>query len=519
MKSQLLQGDCLSHLRTLPENSIDFCCTDPPYRYKFMNKAWDDQSDFTAIWKEVYRVLKPGGFCAIFNAPRQDCQLLLLNELAEANFILEFTPIYWTYASGFPKAMNMGKAFDKRAGKSRDLQVHPGREGRSYQTEPSVFSGDRKGDAIGNGTLQRYKEGEVQELHGSGFKRSYYDEPHPTVGPQTPEAEAAEGSYAGFQPKPAVEIIHIVMKPIEAPTYLDQFLQNQKGVTWMDDGRIPYAELQDVPSSNGKPCTPGDSGIYNWNSPEGQKLKKKLVGGRAKHDITAGSEGFGYKTQEFDAINPNLNGRFPANLLISDNVLDQGVIFKTGALKPWVSQNTSNIYADGKGLWKGKYMNYIRDATKGDFSRYFSLDAWWEQHKHRFPDEIQRTFPFLYCPKPTKKEKNKGLTTFETKQATDGCIRSNPETARKYQANFSPSKNFHPTVKPLQLLQYLITLFSRLKDIVLDPFAGSGTTCVAAKLEDRRYLGIEQNPEYYQIMRARVTAVRRQLKLTSFLED
>jgi len=74
-----------------------------------------------------------------------------------------------------------------------------------------------------------------------------------------------------------------------------------------------------------------------------------------------------------------------------------------------------------------------------------------------------------------------------------------------------PRKNFHPTVKPLKLMSYLITLGSRRNDIVLDPFIGSGTTAIAAKMLGRRYIGFELNEEYHKIAEARIKAVESNL--------
>lgn len=68
-----------------------------------------------------------------------------------------------------------------------------------------------------------------------------------------------------------------------------------------------------------------------------------------------------------------------------------------------------------------------------------------------------------------------------------------------------PSANHHPTVKPLKLMEYLCTLTKTpTGGIVLDPFAGSGTTLLAAKNTGREYIGIEQNPEYFEIIKARL---------------
>ena len=67
-------------------------------------------------------------------------------------------------------------------------------------------------------------------------------------------------------------------------------------------------------------------------------------------------------------------------------------------------------------------------------------------------------------------------------------------------------KNNHPCVKPLKLMSYLITMGSRPNDVVLYPFAGSGTTLVAAKALGRRFIGCEMNAEYVEIINARLNA-------------
>ena len=67
-------------------------------------------------------------------------------------------------------------------------------------------------------------------------------------------------------------------------------------------------------------------------------------------------------------------------------------------------------------------------------------------------------------------------------------------------------RNIHPTVKPIKLMAYLIELGCPKDGVVLDPFVGSGTTCIAAKKLVRKYIGIEVNPKYYEIAKARISA-------------
>jgi site-specific DNA-methyltransferase (adenine-specific) len=64
--------------------------------------------------------------------------------------------------------------------------------------------------------------------------------------------------------------------------------------------------------------------------------------------------------------------------------------------------------------------------------------------------------------------------------------------------------NYHPTIKPIKLMSYLAAPFSRLGDAVLDPFVGSGTTCLAAAILSRKGIGIEQSGEYVEIAQARM---------------
>ena len=73
-----------------------------------------------------------------------------------------------------------------------------------------------------------------------------------------------------------------------------------------------------------------------------------------------------------------------------------------------------------------------------------------------------------------------------------------------FQRGETVRKNIHPTVKPLKLMSWLITLLSRPQDIVLDPFVGSGTTALAAKMLNRRWIGIEKNSEYIEIAQSRL---------------
>ena len=93
----------------------------------------------------------------------------------------------------------------------------------------------------------------------------------------------------------------------------------------------------------------------------------------------------------------------------------------------------------------------------------------------------------------------------------------------------SPAKTFykrvteyakvHPTQKPLELMQWCIEKYTKPTDLILDPFCGSGTTCVAAEMLGRRWIGIELDPTYCQIARDRVAAAKRGVTVSELKND
>lgn len=421
----VLQGDSLDVLKTLEDESVDLLCTDPPYGYSFMGKAWDKTLPDIGIFKESFRVLKPGAFAFVMSAPRSDVCARMMLMLEDAGFEIGFTPIYWTYASGFPKAMNIGKMVDKRMGVEREVI------GKKQYAGPA---GNSANFGVGN-------------LTNSDTKRNL-------TAPATDAAKALDGSYGGFQPKPAVEVVIVAMKPLSEKTYVDQALKNGKGITWLDDVRIPTTENISV------------------------------------HDAPAGTFAGGEQDRgSIKNYRENTQGRFPANLLVEDDVLNDGTI-SGGGRKTTGSNRAARVGREQYGDMAQSHVGIDNFGDSGSYSRFFSLDSW------------AQTLPFLAVPKASKREKNEGLGGFPLTNA-------NRENAALTSAeNRSPqTRNAHPTVKPLKLMSYLITLGSRPGDVVLDPFVGSGTTCIAAKQLGRQYIGIEREEEYHQIAEARIAAV------------
>lgn len=120
---------------------------------------------------------------------------------------------------------------------------------------------------------------------------------------------------------------------------------------------------------------------------------------------------------------------------------------------------------------------------------------------------------FFYCAKASPSERDEGLEDFQDIQCQTGCAGSMPfDVNGKERDRFKKTaKNMHPNVKPLKLMEYLIKLVMPHKDgILLDPFAGSGSTIVAAQRLGFKAIGIEKESEYCEIARARLLNAKKE---------
>ena len=110
---------------------------------------------------------------------------------------------------------------------------------------------------------------------------------------------------------------------------------------------------------------------------------------------------------------------------------------------------------------------------------------------------------FFYCAKASKSERNAGLEGLEEKAVGALNMRTDAHSV-KNGMDTKPAQNFHPTVKPLALMRYLVKLVTPPNGTVLDPFLGSGSTAVAAILEGFEWIGCEMTEDYFSIIEARV---------------
>ncbi len=518
LKNQMVLGDCLLELAKLPAESMDQGCTDPPYGYSFMGKDWDHAVPPVAVWKECLRVLKPGAFMFVMSSPRADVLSQMIVRLGEAGFRTDFTPLYWCYASGFPKSENISLQIDKRACWG-ELTLKLGRAPTKLCKRYSRFVVDVQAEKL---CLQPkcVIAGKACEYFFDEFKEAWavfrpsIGSRHRNVKPfddangwnqndtsdyrytkaVTLKAYELYGAFGGFQPKPAVEVILVCMKPLGEKNYVIQALANRKGVTWLDEARIPFASENDVKETETK-----NAHLKFGSGPRENKIYDE--------DNRARSEQGDYSADK---------GRFPANLLVSDDILNDGTMCGGQGHFSKKPNNKETLYQGG---WKPTFQReeaYLTD--QGSFSRYFSLDAWFESKIKTLPVEVQQTFPFLIQPKASASERNKGLEKLPNKERRSYMSNANgtAETwhpidnlSGKQRDRFKViSHNIHPCVKPLQLMCYLVTLGSRPGDLVFDPYGGSGTTALACKMMDRYFWLCEKEQAYYELLIKRVAALK-----------
>jgi len=205
------------------------------------------------------------------------------------------------------------------------------------------------------------------------------------------------------------------------------------------------------------------------------------------------------------AIKPN-DGNYVQNALkwsVSGLNIDGGRI--EGKIKkvpqPLFNRSINGIYNTKCGEGRNGDMS---ENNKGRFPANIILD----EEVAKMLDEQSDASRFFYCAKASKSERNAGCKNLPVKQKIfNGQSDSSSKEIKNVEERFTtqPSSNHHPTVKPLKLMEYLCKLTKTpTGGLVLDPFAGSGSTGLAAKNTGRDFILIEREAEYCEIVRARL---------------
>ena len=211
-------------------------------------------------------------------------------------------------------------------------------------------------------------------------------------------------------------------------------------------------------------------GNVNWDmrSSSSRKLDK------------GNSEWEGWGTALKPALEPITMARKPFKTSVAENVLKNGV----GGI---------NIDECRVGNKQGRFpANFIHDGS--------------DEVKDLFPNTASR---FFYCAKASKQDRNEGLEDFEDKksQLNSGGIGRKISVKKRLEKNGNntpTTKNIHPTVKPTDLMRYLVRLVTPKNEIVLDCFMGSGSTGKACALEGLSFVGIDLDKDYCKIAKARI---------------
>ena len=190
-------------------------------------------------------------------------------------------------------------------------------------------------------------------------------------------------------------------------------------------------------------------------------------------------------------------GRFPANVITDGSEeVAKGMPFTNGG-----SKIITNKEVNRKGLTNE---NPVFNSTNSGFKTNVKNDS-----ISSFGDSGS-AMRYFYCAKATTKDRDEGLEHFEKTQISYGQTHSNIETAKKFGAYPAIKKNIHPTVKPVELMQYLVRLVAPKGATILDCFMGSGSTGKAVMFENRerqshyKFIGIEMTEEYLPIAKARI---------------
>ena len=494
-------GDCLAVLRDLPDSSVDSVVCDPPYglsntkpsqvadvlaawvtgdteavpstRGGFMGKDWDSFVPPPAVWAECLRVLKPGGHMAVFAGART--QDLMGLSIRLAGFEIRDT-LGWIYGSGMPKSMDVSKAIDKGQALSKS---------RAYEFTEWMRS---------TGVTAR----EINEATGTNMGSHYL----------TDRSQPAVATADLFD-----KLRHLLP---EVPERIERLVAERTGIEWAD-----YVKREVVGVQKGA--------MSGWNMDGTTKFVDRNITAPATDDAARWD---GWGTALKPAIEPIILARKPLDGTVAQNVLEHGVgglnidacRVEAGDLED-LQKNWDRMQSANQGIATTR-LGQIDLSDRKPTGR-FPANVLLDEHAAKEMDEQSGNFPgvlsgmkqvggkvtFTVGDTPSKKQ---FTPSSQVTKDYGGASRFFP--VFKYQAK-APKRERpvivredgtrvqHPTVKPVALMEWLVTLTTPPGGLVLDPFAGTGTTLQAARDKGFRAIGVEQDADYVELIHARLSPV------------
>jgi DNA modification methylase len=471
---ELHLGDCLDVLPTLPAETVDAVVTDPPYNLTFMSKEWDRHVTPAAFqawceqWgREALRVTKPGGYLLAFGGTRTHHRLVCA--LEDAGWIIR-DELDWIYASGFPKGKaNLKPAHEpivlaRKPGPLRPLGIDAGRistEGESFsvpQSDPA-----KRGGTVGTDLgISRSDVEDFQAAQRASIERT-----------QT----------LGRWPSNVL---------LSDPELFDQANPGVVGSGGTEEG-VGYSRFFSIPGEAFERFwskADKSGGCWTWTASRDiqgygrfalNAKKRNVYAHRLAWELANGPIPDGMHVLHYCDNPPCVR---PAHLFIgshADNMRDMAAKGR-GSSNGQVGEArynaklTDDIVREARELREQGWRYVDLAARYGVGASSISAAVRGVKWSHVEPMA-------LIIPKADRAERERGV------ERADGTRGNN-----------------HPTVKSLDLMRHLVRLVTPVDGVVLDPFLGSGTTCLAASEEGFRSIGIERELEYLEIAKGRLMA-------------
>ena len=448
----LWHGDCIEVMRTLPDASVDSVVTDPPYELGFMGKGWDNSGIAyrVEVWSEALRVLKPGGHLLAFGGTRTWHRLACAIE--DAGFEMRDS-IAWMYGSGFPKSLDVSKAIDKLLTRELTREL----EFTAWMRTTGVTSkqiDDATQTAMGGHYLTAKSQPAIPTAALMDKMRPLLPEVPQWIEDEITEREArkAESRERNFGAE-FLDSLELGNDPHEVT--MPEAAQWQGWGTALKPAFEPIVvarkPLIGTVAENVQAHGTGALNIDGCRIDMGTEYDAEKVQ-RQQNSAGAIDGAFGAAALIGKEI-PTYNGkgRWPANVILDESQAEE------------LDRQSGVTTSQGGRIGKKD----VSDVNFGLAGRY-------EKGDPGFGDTGGAS-RFFYTAKANSHERPN----------VDGSA--------------------HPTVKPLELMRYLVRLVTPPGGTVLEPFGGSGTTIEACVIEGFRCIAIELTEEYLTLIAQRLT--------------